>query len=980
MYQAFRGPDRNARIAKRGDDILRLSNSIKANELKLAGLDQNSDSYKDLQQAIQLETSQMHDLAMEQLADQSKVRNDIMSYTPEDRQALIDIYNKEHRIRRQIDKVNDNKTISKETADASIAAYQQELIYQEAKKKYILGNAEWNADKKRATKFANAYRAKNGTLNKVETVIGDNNAQALENGLAYVDTMDDLTQEEKNQVKEQMKLQFAEADRASIGPKGEKYSINGFAWGDNLTVETTNPDGTKSTRNVDVPMTFSIKSTALSEGGNITVQSHEVGHHTLFKQFMENNPDAIGLVDDLERYVKRNYRKAYDNFLEVKNSYGEYTETGQVKNAAEVAEEKLAALSDFMRQNDLQADRTLHNKLFGRFQKYNDGSGQIRTGKDVFDMITSYNQSFKTGELTGLTKAVAEGTVKFDRKSKRPVNLNKTKPNNTRKSLTKAERDNIEDTLNEIPGPKGADGNYLMNKKDWQADKDRALSKAVTMAMDGTLDGLIVNKMATGDTIHGLSRDEFMRRVYTKLGMHVYNFNPQSSGSLFGWINSYIGNRVGDVSNQAKRQKVAPGPTVSTSKKIGDEGGKTVAETIKGDDADTIIAAVDATMNKQDVAIDNLRTRLGIEKGGQLYNDVIAAVEKTFGRTKLKDVSNTKFKQDLKNKFNTELFKTIKNSLGTRAAYKNFIEGDIVFKDKDGGTVKMPRIKMLFDYFAQEVVNKRFEQFKEKLIDPSTGKQARPENNPLFRKRDNITKKELVDYFLGSDVGASTKGTRKDALASAIAQELAFDATMEVLEDADIQNKIKEFYELQGIVQAENFLEKVGKIIDRQPGAKFSRTRQNVDTNPNDTSRDVQTKVKDLVNEVKTRLGETVPSGRPLLEIWSEINEDLNEKERALLQTLKKQIEEISTATSPNTDSLAAYDYAASVRDSVDGPIDFQSFGERRIGDEFVKWVGSQNPPNLNFLKPDFTLGARKKPLTDTQVKELFDGHERLGE
>jgi hypothetical protein len=818
-YQAFRGPDRNARIAKRGDDILRLSNSIKANELKLSGLKKNSDSFKDLQQAIQLETAQLHELAKEQLQDQSKVRSEILTLTPQDRQTLINIFNKEHRLRRQIDKYNQNTAISPETANAAISTFQNELLKQEAIKKYTLGNAEWNADKSRAKKFADNFRAKNGTQDQVEMIVGDNNNQALENGLAYVDTLKDLTKEEKNQVKEQMKMQFDAADKASIGPKGEKVSINGFAWGDDITVETTQPDGTKSTRQVNVPMTFALNR------NNLTVQSHEIGHHTLFKEFMRDNPDAVGLVNDLEAYIKKNYSEAYDAFLEVKELYGEYDSKGELTNAAEVAEEKLAALSDFMRQNNLEGMRTLHNKLFGRFNKFNDGSGQIRTGKDVFDMLVSYNESFERGELTGLTKSIAEGTVKFDRKSKKPVNLNKTKPNNTRKSLTKAERDNVEDTLNEIPGPKGADGNYLMNKKDWQADKDRALSKAVTMAMDGTLDGLIVNKMATGDTIHGLSRDEFMRRVYTKLGMHVFNFNPQSSGSLFGWINSYIGNRVGDVSNQAKRQKVAPGPTVSTSKKIGDKGERTVAETIKGDDADTIIAAVDATMNKQDVAIDNLRTRLGIEKGGPLYNKVVAAVQKTFGRTKLKDVSNIKFKQDLKNKFNTELFKAVKNSLGTRAAYKNFIEGDVVFKNKDGKEVKMPRIKMLFDYFAQEVFNKRFEPFKEKLIDPSTGKQARPENNPLFRKRDNITKKELVDYFLGSDVQASTKGTRKDALASAIAQELAFDATMEVLEDPNIQNKIKDFYELQGLTQAVNFTEKVGKIIDRKPGSKFSKTK-----------------------------------------------------------------------------------------------------------------------------------------------------------
>ena len=160
-----------------------------------------------------------------------------------------------------------------------------------------------------------------------------------------------------------------------------------LVFGDNLTVETTSPDGTKTTKKLDLPMTFALNRS------NATVQSHEVGHHTLFKEFMENNPDAVGLVQDLESYVKKNYGKAYEVFLETKDLYGKYDSQGNLTNPTLVAEEKLARLSDFMRQNNLEADRTLHNKMFGRFQKFNDGSGQIKTGKDVFDMLTSYNLS-----------------------------------------------------------------------------------------------------------------------------------------------------------------------------------------------------------------------------------------------------------------------------------------------------------------------------------------------------------------------------------------------------------------------------------------------------------------------------------------------------------------------------------------------------------------------------------------------------------
>ena len=479
-YTAFRGPDANAKIAERGMEMLNLSNQIKNFETQLSGLTPKTDKHSEIVSAKRLAENRLHNLAQQQLDSQSETRKDIVSYTKTDRQALIDTYNAEHKVRAEIDKINDNTALDPKTAAKLINEQETKLVQLEAFKNSVVGNAEWNADKTRARKFSNAYRAKNNLLGEVEMIVGNNNKEALQAGLDYVDTRKDLTAEEKNQVKEQMKMTFEDAKKASRGDS----TVNGFAFGDNLTVETTSPDGTKTTKKLDLPMTFALNRS------NATVQSHEVGHHTLFKEFMENNPDAVGLVQDLESYVKKNYSKAYEVFLETKELYGEYDSQGNLTNPTLVAEEKLARLSDFMRQNNLEADRTLHNKMFGRFQKFNDGSGQIKTGKDVFDMLVSYNESFERGELTGLTKSIAEGTVKFDRKSKKPVNLDKTKPNNTRKSLTRSEKQQVEDTLNEAPGPKGPDGNYLMSQKDWQADKNRALSKAVTMAMDGTLDGL----------------------------------------------------------------------------------------------------------------------------------------------------------------------------------------------------------------------------------------------------------------------------------------------------------------------------------------------------------------------------------------------------------------------------------------------------------------------------------------------------------
>jgi hypothetical protein len=932
-YVAFRGPDANAKIAARGMDMLNISNEIKNIDTKILSLTLGTEAHSDLTSSKELLEVKLHELAQQQLDSQSETRKNIVSYTKADRQALINTYNSEVKIRAKIDAINDKKNIDPKVAERIINEQMQLLVVAEAAKNSIVGNAEWNADKTRARKFSNAYRAKNNLLGEVEMVVGNNNKEALQAGLDYVETRKDLTAEEKSQVKEQMKMTFNDAKKASRGDA----TVNGFAFGDNLTVETTLPDGTKSTKNIDVPMTFALNRS------NTTVQSHEIGHHTLFKQFMENNSDAVGLVKDLESYVKKNYGKAYDVFLETKNLYGKYDSKGDISNTTLLAEENLARLSDFMRQNDLKADRTLHNKMFGRFQKFNDGSGQIKTGKDVFDMLTSFNESFETGELTGLTKTIAESTPAVSKDSQ------------AKKSMTKSEQDRVEDTLNDAPGQRNKNGKYTMTKAEWRADKNRAFSKAYNALMNGDLDGLIIAKMASGKDIFGQAREEFINDARDKIGQHMLNFDPQMQDSLFGWVNTYISRKVGDVANKAKREKAkTPGKKISTDQKIGEEG-RTIAETIPGDTASDIEAAVDRSLNAKKKGIDNLRTRLGIEKGGKIYNKVVDSVKKVFG-AKLPEVSNKNFKEALKKDFNTLLFKDIKNDIGTRAKYKEFIEGDVTFKDADGNTKKMPLWEMLYDYISQSTFNKRFEPFIEPLINPETGKPLRPDNNPLFTKK-KITKEQWVEYFLGDKVGGSTKGTRKDALVSAIAQELAFDATMETINDPDIQARIKDIYESQGLRQAENYLEQVAKEIDREPGAKFSKTKK-----------PVINRLQKHFNNQKLGINAV-----PVEKIFNDFYGKQSAQEKLDLDPLRKEINKISNETFIDPNSLTAFETEASTRKGIEGVTDFNL--DVVEGNDFSNWVASQiKNESLNKLSATTT-----ENLTEKQYQDFKDGLVELG-
>ena len=178
---------------------------------------------------------------------------------------------------------------------------------------------------------------------------------------------------------------------------------------------------------------------------------------------------------------------------------------------------------------------------------------------------------------------------------------------------------------------------------------------------------------------------------------------------------------------------------------------------------------------------------------------VVDAVVKTFG-TKLPPADSKQFKQALLKAFKTELKTTIaKDVLGSRAAYETFLRDNF---------------EAIIEALPQDVINKRFRPFAE-----DTGKREKTkEGKKIFKKKD-ITKAEFIKYFLGRDVGASTKGTRKDALAEALAQEFATDATMQTIQRPDVKEK-REF------VDKTQTTEKVSKAIDRPTDFAFSKKQK----------------------------------------------------------------------------------------------------------------------------------------------------------
>jgi len=104
------------------------------------------------------------------------------------------------------------------------------------------------------------------------------------------------------------------------------------------------------------------------------------------------------------------------------------------------------------------------------------------------------------------------------------------------------------------------------------------------------------------------------------------------------------------------------------------------------------------------------------------------------------------------------------------------------------------------------------------LVDPNVSETA---GNKLYSKK-NYSQQDWFDFFRGKKVGASTKGTRKDALAEIIGTEMAFDMTMEVARSPEMIEK-RRAIELKTSEQAQIEIAEIAKRIDRNPDMKFSQ-------------------------------------------------------------------------------------------------------------------------------------------------------------
>lgn len=287
-------------------------------------------------------------------------------------------------------------------------------------------------------------------------------------------------------------------------------------------------------------------------------------------------------------------------------------------------------------------------------------------------------------------------------------------------------------------------------------------------------------------------------------------------------------------------------------------------------------------------ATKTLRKDLGLEQG--IIDNVVSAVERTFG-IRLPQVGSKEFRKILQQNFRTKLFKEIKNMMGTRTVYSMFINRNA---------------KAIYKALPQATINKRFSQFAVPVLDKD-GKQKRentPQGNAVFAKKP-FNQKEFEDYFLSKDVGASTRGTRKDALAESIAEELGFDATMETLQKPEVIEKFETVNEIQGFELPSNYLAILDRDLDRDRDAKFSLA---VSALPEDLQSDFIANRKTFFSHIN-KIGYTAPAIRKAFDLTYNKEDYTTSERNAIIKDFARLLKRFTDAQKSYKKNKLKFDY-----------------------------------------------------------------------
>ena len=545
----------------------------------------------------------------------------------------------------------------------------------------------------------------------------------------------------------------------------------------------------------------------------ISVGSHELLHGVLkstlrgadgvmTKQGQKLVQDFVDtLTTSQRRYVQRridaNYRfDAQGNELDFKD-YGE---------------EYLNIFSDGIMKREIKYDEGALTKMANIFQgKFLDTgiNKNFRSGEDVYDFMKTYNRRIRTGKIDQtLVDMLREGSQRAGVTAQ------------SRSGDLRIDIDSMVDTN--------------QTKESFQNNFPLELSEVFSNQSD-MLDGLILEGIG-GNNIYGKSKEQFLDDVKGELMIRSYKqFDPTKNESFFGWLTgknrsgkTIIELSKGDVSNKYQKDKMA-----SLDRNIEGKEGSEMSVQIE----DTSMNPEEAMIAKEDEqqyqieASEQLLTKeLGIEKGSDLYNEIILANEAALSG----EISFEDLRKQLTPMFVNKLTDKLTEIMGKGKKYEAFIDkyGQAVFsKLPIKELVALERLVPESDRIFTKVVKKNMNPNEIRAHEKKFGHtealyyESETQGPTLYEKL-NPSVDQIKSFLLVPIKNPTTgkrsglRGNRKTKVASLAATELGFDGTIKVIKDTNSSRNSNILQNNKDWLKPK--IVEVGRQISRNPDIQFS--------------------------------------------------------------------------------------------------------------------------------------------------------------
>ena len=515
--------------------------------------------------------------------------------------------------------------------------------------------------------------------------------------------------------------------------------------------------------------TILINLEAAANTAEVTVGSHEVLHRILLQTINKAGDQIVPLANLFKEEIKKLNPEIFEEGSYVRDRLSIY-QNDPNKLDETSAEELFTIYSDAILSGRIKYNETIFTKLGDAIRRLLQTLGfkQIRfnSGKDVYNFIKDYNNSIKTGKASKALKDAVDNGIAISPEIKATESIISKQVETNSKASKGIEQSN---KVQEIFDNQGVAGAMDI------IDAFTPILNKITNNYKGTPN---FNFQELKDAI-AYDPDRGL------LGL-IMKYKPESNVPLAAYINKYLPSRAIEFAQM----------------QLGTQFELDVTEA-KGIAAEEAIEEQIEIKEKTEITF---AEQLGITE--EIKQKIEQAVIKTFG-TRLPNTNSKDFKNALIKAYRIELKPTIAKLMGTKEKYESFLADNFT---------------SIYNILPQTTINKRFSIFADPVLDEN-GKQLRErtaEGNKIFTKK-KITKAEWLNYFIGRNVGISTKGVRKTSIAEEIGVELAFDAATETIKNPVIMGKFKDIQELTGVGLAENFIEEIARQIDRNNRSKASK-------------------------------------------------------------------------------------------------------------------------------------------------------------